>query len=135
MPDNPRWLPAYLVRRYEPIHTVNLGAYWIDQTEVTNAKYAQCVDNGVCNLPDSTSYTSDGYYNNPEFNDYPVLYVSWGDADAYCEWAGRRYRAKPNGRKQQAGMKDAQAQRLYPWGNIFDERKRLISVIPIAHWL
>ncbi len=30
----------------KPIHTVNLDAYWIDQTEVTNGMYAKCVDAG-----------------------------------------------------------------------------------------
>jgi formylglycine-generating enzyme required for sulfatase activity len=39
----------------EPIHTVDLDAFWIDRTEVTNAMYAKCVDTGDCNSPSSTS--------------------------------------------------------------------------------
>ncbi|MBK7447957.1 MAG: SUMF1/EgtB/PvdO family nonheme iron enzyme [Anaerolineales bacterium] len=35
----------------QPTHSVNLDAFWIDQTEVTNAMYAQCVEDGDCSPP------------------------------------------------------------------------------------
>jgi formylglycine-generating enzyme required for sulfatase activity len=35
----------------KPVHTMTLSAYWIDQTEVTNGKYALCVQEGVCAPP------------------------------------------------------------------------------------
>ncbi|HCB02179.1 MAG TPA: hypothetical protein DEP19_07330, partial [Anaerolineae bacterium] len=75
----------------QPIHQVYLDAFWIDQTEVTNAMYARCVDANECNPPSSTSsYTQASYFDNSEFDDFPVIYVSWNDAFAYCEYAGRR---------------------------------------------
>jgi len=40
----------------EPVHTVTLDAFWIDQTEVTNAMYARCVQEGACQPP--TFYSS-----------------------------------------------------------------------------
>jgi eukaryotic-like serine/threonine-protein kinase len=56
-----------------------LDAFWIDQTEVTNAMYAKCVDDGgATRLQQSFKITRDcSYYGNPEFDDYPVIYVDW----------------------------------------------------------
>lgn len=58
----------------KPIHSVTLDAYYIDKYEVTNAAYKRCVDAGVCEPPkQSSSYTRDAYYSNPEFDEYPVI--------------------------------------------------------------
>lgn len=75
----------------QPVHTVYLDSFWIDQTDVTNAMYAKCVKAGVCTQPASqSSYTRSGYYGNFEFDNYPVIYVDWNKADTYCKWAGRQ---------------------------------------------
>jgi len=99
----------------KPIHTVNVDAFWIDQTEVTNAMYAQCVDADVCNSPSSSkSYTRDSYYGNPEFENYPVLYVSWDNANDYCLWADRRLPTEVEWEKAARGGLQG---KIYPWGD------------------
>ncbi|OQY90321.1 MAG: hypothetical protein B6D41_09835, partial [Chloroflexi bacterium UTCFX4] len=74
----------------KPQHTIFLDPFWLDQHEVTNAQYKQCVDAGKCQSPGTGSYTRNVYYANSQFDNYPVILVSWGDAENYCVWAGKR---------------------------------------------
>jgi serine/threonine-protein kinase len=98
----------------QPSHMIYLDDYWIDRTEVTNGKYAQCVADGVCRAPVSnSSNTQDQYYGSPEFDQYPVIFVTWDDANTYCHWAGRRLPTEAEWEKAARGS-DA---RICPWGN------------------
>lgn len=97
-----------------PQHTVSLDAYWIDQTEVTNAQYAKCVaDNDACKEPtDKRSYTHSSYYGNSQFEHYPVVYVDWNMANSYCSWAGRELPSEAQWEKAARGIDG----NIYPWG-------------------
>ncbi|MBP6177862.1 MAG: SUMF1/EgtB/PvdO family nonheme iron enzyme [Anaerolineales bacterium] len=99
----------------QPIHQVFLDAYWIYQTEVTNKQYKACVDAGICELPSNTdSSTRANYYGNPEFDNFPVLYVNWDKANRYCEvWAKGDLPTEAQWEKAARGTDG----RTYPWGN------------------
>lgn len=97
-----------------PQHTVYLDAYWIDMTEVTNAQYEKCVVAGACTDPkNETSNTLKKYYGNDNHSQNPVIYVTWDQAKAYCEWAGRVLPTEAQWEKAARGTDGL----FYPWGD------------------
>jgi formylglycine-generating enzyme required for sulfatase activity len=98
-----------------PQHTVWLDAFWIDQTEVTNTMYAKCVSDGVCIVPDNGYIrwgSADLYFGNSKYDNFPVAFIDWSQADAYCRWARRRLPTEAEWEKAARGTDG----RTYPWG-------------------
>lgn len=104
----------------KPAHQVYIDAFYMDIYEVTNAAYKICVDEGVCEPPQQTkSYTRSSYYDNSQYDDYPVITVDWNQAKAYCEWRGGNLPVEAQWEKAARGVDG----RTYPWGNTFDGTK------------
>ncbi|MBN1310493.1 MAG: SUMF1/EgtB/PvdO family nonheme iron enzyme [Anaerolineae bacterium] len=103
-----------------PVHTVYVDAFYIDLTEVTNEQYRKCVEAGACRPPDRTDCCSEkglgvwpSYYDNRKFDDYPVIFINWHDALAYCAWRGARLLTEAEWEKASRGADG----RTYPWGS------------------
>lgn len=70
----------------KPQHSVTLPNYWILETEVTNENYAQCVKDNKCTSPqEKSSNTRPEYFGNPKYSNFPVVYVTYDQAQAYCK--------------------------------------------------
>ncbi|MDA0336517.1 MAG: SUMF1/EgtB/PvdO family nonheme iron enzyme [bacterium] len=91
----------------QPVHTVALDGYFIDKYEVTNAQYVAFVTAGG---GEASHYADDSNYNAPQ---YPVVGVSWFDAEKYCDWAGLRLPTEAEWEKAARGTDG----RTYPWGS------------------
>lgn len=114
-----------------PVHEVYLDAYWIDKYEVNNAQFAQFIkETGYrtdaeiegcswvyfegtlpCVMDVSWKKPRGSGSNNRGKEDYPVIHVSWNDALAYCEWAGRELPTEAQWEKAARGEDG----RTYPW--------------------
>jgi len=93
----------------------SLPEYWVDKTPVTNAEYARFVTAVGCEPPKHWRGTSP-----PEnIADHPVVNVSWDDAAAYCQWAGKRL---PTGEEWEKAARGTDG-RAYAWGDVFDTGK------------
>jgi iron(II)-dependent oxidoreductase len=102
----------------QPVHEVCLSAYWIGQTEVTNAQYKACVDADVCAPPAETDVrgTRCPDWEDASLADHPVVCVDWDQADAYARWVGGDLPTEAQWEYAARGP----AGNTYPWGNDFE---------------
>jgi formylglycine-generating enzyme required for sulfatase activity len=93
---------------YSP-HEVDLNPFWIDRTEVTVARYQQCIAAGRCATPP-------GGAERPDPLDFPITMVSWNEATTFCAWAGGRLPTEAEWERAARGASG----RTYPWGNVYN---------------
>lgn len=119
-----------LLERSAPALKVILPTFYIDRYPVTHAQYACFVDDGGYERAELWSeagwewlsqqrrkfpaYWEDYRWNRPN---YPVVGVSWYEAEAYARWAGKRLPTEAEYEKAARGT-DA---RIWPWGNVWLE--------------
>jgi formylglycine-generating enzyme required for sulfatase activity len=88
---------------------VFLYDFRIDRREVTTAEYRECVAAGSCDL--TPLVTGDVRFIQDE---WPIVSVTYDDAQRYCEWRGKRLPTEAEWEKAARGT-DA---RRWPWGNV-----------------
>jgi len=110
-------------RRYHQ-HSIHIDSFWIDKYPVTNAEFKKFLDATRYHPQDDLNFLRDwqnGTYP-PGWEDKPVTWISFEDAQAYAKWAGKRL---PHEWEWQYAAQGDDG-RVYPWGSGWDP-----SAVPI----
>ncbi len=101
-----------------PMRTVFLPDYYIDRYPVTNRDWKRYMDETRAFAPRHWG----GLEIPAGFEDHPVHRISWYEACAYGEWAGKRLPTEAEWEKAARGTDG----RRWPWGNEFSEANALV---------
>ncbi len=110
-------------------HLCYLEAYSIDRYPVTCGQYRNFMESAGYQNPDW--WSADGWKwlqgeavdrplywsENPAFNNHPVCGVSWYEAEAYCNFIGKRLPSEAEWEKAASLDATNQTYRIYPWGD------------------
>ncbi len=100
----------------QPVEMVTLSPFFVDITEVTNREYAACVAAEVCTAPDNQNT----FYPNTDYAEHPVIYVTWFQAQDYCEFAAKRLPTEAEWEKAARWDPVTEQSFVFPWGNGFE---------------
>ncbi|MBC8488319.1 MAG: SUMF1/EgtB/PvdO family nonheme iron enzyme [Bacteroidetes bacterium] len=106
---------------YDSLKRQNIRKFYIDKYPVTNNQFYDFIESTGYIPKDTDNFLkhwTDGKYPKGKKN-YPVVYVSYEDAQAYAKWAGKRLPTEIEWQYAAQGADD----RLYPWGNEMDSTK------------
>ena len=120
---------ADAIAHEQPVHTVYVDAFYMDKYEVTNAQYADFLtakgkhaEAGhtwlhIENARARIERVGGVYRATADYEDHPVMYVSWYGAMAYAQWAGKRL---PTEAEWERAARGGLAGFKYPWGDTIE---------------
>ncbi|MFH1699855.1 MAG: SUMF1/EgtB/PvdO family nonheme iron enzyme [Candidatus Zixiibacteriota bacterium] len=73
---------------HNPSHEVSIDSFYVDKYEVTNAQYYKYCQEADANLPEFWGKAE--FRSGMNYPNHPVTAISWSEARAYAEWAGKR---------------------------------------------
>ena len=115
------WGEPFYGKITHDIGPVEVGPFFIDETEVSNADFKRFLDDTGYRPREAKNFLK--HWPNgempDELADHPVVYIDIDDARAYARWAGKRL---PTEYEWQLAAQGTDG-RKWPWGNKFDESK------------
>lgn len=104
----------------QPGGEVHLPPFQIGKYPITNREYHFFVRESGADAPRRGWI---GRKPRSNYENHPVVGVSWDDAQAYCQWlaqkSGRAYRL-PSEAEWEKAARGSDDRRIYPWGDEFD---------------
>jgi formylglycine-generating enzyme required for sulfatase activity len=109
-----------------PQRLIYLDTFAMDRYEVTNVQYQRFLQ--VTGNQPPLYWLGNAYP--PGQTNYPVVAVSWMDAEAYCAWAGKRLPTEAEWEKACRGTDG----RVYPWGDTWDLNRANVGIPLKGAW-
>ncbi|MET0645159.1 MAG: SUMF1/EgtB/PvdO family nonheme iron enzyme [Pyrinomonadaceae bacterium] len=103
-----------------PAHNVTLPDFYLDKHEVTNEQYARFCKEAGHPEPVNPAALPNYFQENPR---KPVMGVSYEDAAAYANWAGKRLPTEQEWEKAASWDPSAKRKRKWPWGDAEDKER------------
>ncbi len=98
----------------KPVHQVSVDEFYMDKYEMTVAQYQKFL------AANSSQTKPDNWNEQLQNSNWPVVYVTWNDAVAYCEWLsrqrGKRVRL-PTEAEWEYAARGGLSGKKYPWGD------------------
>jgi formylglycine-generating enzyme required for sulfatase activity len=104
-----------------PQHSVDVPEFYIDITQVSVKRYAECVEYGPCEAPNQPLLSC--YWDKEGLELHPMNCVTWGEASIFCGWAEKRLCTEAEWEKAARGGCDlyagicSEVMPKYPWGD------------------